>query len=129
LDALVGGQVAEVIVKNLQSHIGRDDGSWLRKEKPQLGLHELVKVISEWDRMAGIRATQATVVESEPNSVVLEVSNPAVKGSTGAAKAFLFAWWAGVVSSLLGTDFDYANVVYDEAANVMRCQIVPRGTI
>ena len=116
-------------MKNLQSRLGKEDGAWLRREHPQADLRELIKIASERDRMAGVGMTQATLSGPGPDLVALKICNPAVKGNKGAAKAFLFAWWAGVISSFLGRDFDYANVSYDESENTIECEIVPRRTV
>jgi hypothetical protein len=128
LDSLVGTQVGEVIMKNLEIRLGKEDGVWLRKENPQLSPNELINIITEWDRMAGVGATQATLVGNPPSSMLLEVANPIVKATQGAARAFLFGWWAGLLSPILGKDFEYTNVVYDPAKDSMKCQLVPRGT-
>ena len=128
LDSLVGVQVGEVIMKNLETRLGREDGVWLRKENPQLSPNELINIITEWDRMAGIGATRATFIENPASSMLLEVANPIVKATQGAARAFLFGWWAGLLSSILGRDFEYTNVVYDPAKDSMRCEFVPRST-
>ena len=128
LDSLVGAQVGEVIMKNLETRLGKEDGVWLRKENPKLPPHQLIPIVAEWDRISGIGATQATVVGDPPTSVLLEVANPIMKASQGAARAFLFGWWAGVLSSILGKDFEYTNVVYDSARGSMKCEFVPRST-
>lgn len=128
LDSLVGSQVAEVIINNLESRSGKQDGDLLRKEKPELTTKELIKLCEEWDRMAGVGATKVTLLEDETGPVFLEISNPSVKGTQGASKAFLFSWWAGIISSLLGKNFEYKGVLYDREKNVMRCEIVQRGT-
>ena len=126
LDSLVGSQVGEVIMKNLETRLGKEDGLWLRKDKPQLRPHELIDIIKKWDRMAGIGTTQATLVGEGPSSILLEVTNPIIKTSQGTGKAFLFGWWAGLLSSILGRDFEYTNIVYDSANDIMKCSLVPR---
>ena len=128
LDSLVGSQVAEVIINNLESRAGKQDGDWVRKEKPELATNELIKFGEEWDRMSGVGATKVTLPEDKISPIVLEISNPSVKGTQGAAKAFLFSWWAGMLTSLLGKSFEYKNVLYDQEKNIMKCQIVPRET-
>ena len=128
LDTLVGSQVGEVIMKNLETRLGKEDGLGLRKENPQLSPNELIKTITDWDRMAGVGATQATPVGNPVTSILLEVGNPIIKTSQGAGRAFLFGWWAGMVSAILGQDFEYTNVVYDSAKDVMKCEFVPRNT-
>lgn len=124
MDELVGAKVAEVMMKNLQSRLGKEDGAWLKKDHPNANLSELINLASEWDRLAGYGATEASLIEID--SVSLTVSNPAIKGTKGAAKAFLFAWWAGMISSFMANDCDYSNVTYDETANTMKCKIAPR---
>jgi hypothetical protein len=128
LDSLVGAQVGEVIMKNLETRLGKEDGVWLRKENPQLSLNELINIVTEWDRMAGVGATQTTLVGNALSSILLEVANPIVKVTQGAGRAFLFGWWAGMLSSILGKDWDYTNVVYDPAKDIMKCEFVPRAT-
>ena len=128
LDSLVGSQVAEVIMHNLESRTGKQDGDWIRKEKPELTTNELIRFGEEWDRVSGVGATQVTLPEDKTGPIVLEISNPSVKGTQGAAKAFLFSWWAGMLTSLLGKNFEYKNVLYDREKNIMKCEIVPRET-
>ena len=128
LDSLVGSQVAEVIMNNLESRTGRQDGDWVRKEKPQLTANELIRFGEEWDRLSGVGATQVTLPEDKTSPIVLEISNPSVKGTQGASRAFLFSWWAGMLTSLLGKNFEYKNALYDQEKNIMRCEIVPRET-
>jgi hypothetical protein len=128
LDSLVGVQVGEVIMNNLESRSGKQDGALLRKEKPELTIDELIRLVEEWDRMAGIGATKVTMPQKGPGPILVEVSNPSVKGSEGAAKAFLFSWWTGVLTSFLGKTLEYRNVVYDRETNMMKCEIVPRET-
>lgn len=128
LDSLVGVQVGEVIINNLEFRLGKQDGDSLRKEKPELTIDELIKYIEEWDRMVGVGASKLTMPQTTGGPILLEVWNPSVKGNQGAAKAFLFSWWAGVLSSLLGKILEYKNVVYDQEKNIMKCEIVPRQT-
>lgn len=128
LDSLVGEQVGQVIMKNLQTRLGKEDGLRLRKENPHLNLKEQIGIVTEWDRLAGVGASRVSLVGSGSSSIVVEIINPIVKATQGAGSAFLFGWWAGVLSSLLGTDFDYANVTYDKPNDTARCQFLPRNT-
>jgi hypothetical protein len=120
--------VGEVIMKNLETRLGKEDGIWLRKENPQLPPSDLINIITEWDRISGIGTTEATLVGDEPNLVLLEMSNPIIKTDHGTSRAFLFGWWAGLLTSILGKDFEYMNVVYDAAKDHMKCELVPRKT-
>jgi len=52
MDELVGAKVAEVMMKNLQSRLGKEDGAWLKKDHPNANLNELINLASEWDRLA-----------------------------------------------------------------------------
>jgi hypothetical protein len=115
-------------MNNLESRTGRQDGDWVRKEKPQLTANELIRFGEEWDRLSGVGATQVTLPEDKTSPIVLEISNPSVKGTQGASRAFLFSWWAGMLTSLLGKNFEYKNALYDQEKNIMRCEIVPRET-
>ncbi len=103
-------------------------GALLRKEKPELTVDELIRLVEEWDRMAGIGVTKVTIPQKDVGPILVEVSNPSVKGTQGAAKAFLFSWWAGILTSLLGKNFECKNVVYDQGNNIMKCEIVQRET-
>lgn len=127
LDSLVGAQVGQVIMKNLQTRLGKEDGLRLKKEKSQLNLGEQLDIVTEWDRLAGVGVSRVSLVGTGPDSIVVEISNPIVKGIQGAEPAFLFGWWAGILSSLLGTDFEYTNVIYDEPKDMVRCEFLPRN--
>ncbi len=126
LDSLVGVQVAEVIMKSLEFRLGKEDGASIRAERPNATLSELLQLLAEWDRMAGMGIGKVTLRKDQDAPILLEVSNPSVKGSEGASKAFLFSWWAGAVSSLLGKELEPRNGAYDKERNVMKCEIVTR---
>jgi hypothetical protein len=57
---------------------------------------------------------------------MVQISNPSVKGTVGAAKAFLFSWWCGALSVLLNRELEIEDVTCDEGENVMKCKIVSR---
>jgi hypothetical protein len=82
----------------------------------------------EWDRAAGVGATRVTLGKDAMSPILLEISNPSVKGIQGAAKAFLFSWWAGMLTSLMARSFEAKNVTYDKERDLMRCEMVPRRT-
>ena len=111
---------------NLEFRLGKLDAANLRAEKPQTPLSQLVEHLSKVDRLSGVGITKVMLHESPEDSIQIEVTNPSVKGMTGAAKAFIFSWWAGALTSLLDKEFDVKNVVYDEEKNVLKGQIVAR---
>jgi hypothetical protein len=69
---------------------------------------------------------RVTTPETSLGPIDVEILNPCVKGTTGAAKSFLFSYWCGVFTQLLETEFKIDEVTYDEERNLMKCRIVPR---
>lgn len=126
LDSLVGMQVSEVIVNNLEFRLGKRDATRLRTEKAQATLSELVEHLAKTDRLSGLGITNVRLPENSQSPIEIEIANPSVKGTTGAAKALAFSWWAGALSALLGKEMDVKNVLYDERRNVMKSQIGAR---
>ena len=127
LDSLVGVRVAEVIMHNLEFRLGKLDGARVKAERPRATLQELVGHFTRDDRLSGFGVTKVTLPENVNRSIEIEILNPSVKGAGGAAKAFAFSWWAGVLTSLLDREMDVKYFLYYEEGNMMRCQIVPRG--
>jgi hypothetical protein len=127
LDSLVGPVVAEVIMNNLESRLGKRDAERAREEKPDGKTSEFIDLMVESDRLQGVGLTEVTLPESQPGPIRIEIANPSVKGTTGAAKAFLFSWWSGALSVLLGKEFEVKNAQYDEKQNIMACEIIPRA--
>jgi hypothetical protein len=58
--------------------------------------------------------------------VLIEVANPGTKGTVGAAKSFIFSWWAGLLSTHLGKELDVNEVWYDKQENIARGRLVER---
>lgn len=128
LDSLVGPVVGEVIMNNLESRLGKEDGTRLREANPRATVDELVAKLEETDLITGMGITKATVPKDPEAQITLEVWNPIVTGSSGAAKSFLFSWWCGALTSILGRELDIKTVDYDEKANLLRCEIGTRAT-
>jgi hypothetical protein len=126
LDTLVGVQVAEVITKNLEFRLGKEDGASIRAERPKATTDDFVKLLAEWDRMAGMGVTKVTLTEERDAPILVEVSNPSVKGNVGSSKAFLFSWWAGALTSVLGRELETRNVTYDKERNIMKGEVIAR---
>lgn len=119
LDSLVGTQVAEVIMHNLEFRLGKLDAARLKASKPHAPLPELIEQLTKSDRLSGAGVTQVTLPDAPEDLIRCEVSNPGVKGVAGAAKSFIFSWWAGALTALYDKEWDVKNVAYDERRNVL----------
>jgi hypothetical protein len=128
LDSLVGPVVGEVIMSNLETRLGKEDGARLRTANPSATIEELVAKLEETDLITGMGITKVTLSKDPGTQIKVEISNPIVRANSGAAKSFLFSWWCGVLTSLLGRELDIKTVDYDEKANVLRCEIGSRTT-
>ena len=127
LDSLVGPVVGEVIMNNLESRLGKEDTTRLREANPKATVDELVTKLVEADLLAGMGVTKVDVPKDPTAQIKLEIRNPIVRGNSGAAKAFLFSYWCGALSLILGRDLDVKTVDYDEKADVMRCELGARA--
>jgi hypothetical protein len=126
LDSLVGVRVSEVIINNLEFRAGKQETELLRKERASLSVKEIIDVLIRYDCLTGVGITKVTLPDGKDWPIGLEILNPCVKGTTGAAKSLLLSWWCGSLSALLGEDFEAKNVAFDEKSNAMKCEIVPR---
>jgi hypothetical protein len=126
LDSLVGVKVAEVIMHNIQFRLGKVDATRLRTEKPQSSLTELIEHLTNSERLSGTGITKVVLPENLQESILIEVTNPAVKGTAGSAKEFLVAWWAGALSVLCNKELDVKHISYDEGSKVLRGGISAR---
>jgi hypothetical protein len=126
LDSLVGVPVSDVIINNLEFRGGKQETELFRKERPNSSVRDLIDVLIKYDSLTGVGITTVTLPEQQDKPILLEIFNPCVKGTIGAAKSFLFSWWCGALSALLGKDFEARNAAYDEKSNAMRCEILPR---
>lgn len=126
LDSLVGVPVSEVIINNLEFRGGKQETESFRKERPTLSVSDIIGLLIKYDSLTGVGITKLHLPEEQDRPIVLEISNPCVKGTVGAAKSFLLSWWCGALSTLLGKDFETRNVFYNEKSDSIRCEIVPR---
>jgi hypothetical protein len=126
LDSLVGVKVAEVIMNNLEYRLGKHETEVFRKEKPQATLSEMIDLLVQFDSASGVGITKVTLPKNDQDPITVQISNPSVKGTVGAAKAFLFSWWCGALTTLLNRNLEIEDLTYDEKKNVMRCEIVSR---
>lgn len=129
LDSLVGPTVAEVIMDNHERRLGKEDAARIRREKPQATLRDIINVITETDILSGAGVTEVTMPESAmlEGAIFVKIHNPCVKAASGAAKAFLFSYWCGVLSSLLDNEFEAKDVSYNETENLLTARIVRRA--
>lgn len=125
LDALVGQSVAEVIIRNHEFRLGKEDAERRRKEKASASTEEIIEYFKQNDAVSGAGVTKCTVHPDK--SALVEISNPCVKETTGAAKSLLFGYWCGVLSQLFGKDYDTAQVHFNEPKHTLSALLVPRG--
>lgn len=128
LDSLLGFQVAEVVMNNHEFRLGKEDAERVRHEKPQASIQEIIDQLEEADFLSGVGMVKVKL-PSDPhntNEVMVEVSDPCVKTTEGASKAFICSYWSGVMSGLLGEEFEATNLTYREDKNVLSYRIVRR---
>jgi len=123
---MVGPRVAEVILNQHEFRLGKQDAAELRTQKPNASVHEIVDLLIGAERISGVGIVRLAIPESPPYRIQLEISNPCVKRTVGASRAFLSSYWCGVLTSLLGKEFKAQSVIYDEAQDLLRCVIFPR---
>jgi len=126
LDLILGSRVAEVVLNQHMMRQGREDAAAARKERPHVAIEELVDELSAGDVLSGVGLVKASVPGASPGRIDVEISNPGVKLTTGAARSFLFSYWCGVFGELLGKEFKIDDVAYDESKNLMKCRIISR---
>jgi hypothetical protein len=125
LDDLVGTPVAEVIVRNHEVRLGKEDAERHRKEKPDASVEEIIATVRESDLLSGIGLTKFTVQGDQ--SVLVEISNPCVNETAGAAKSLLFGYYSGVFSFLFGKEYDEVDAKFNKSSNVLSARLVPRS--
>ena len=126
LDLIVGPVVAEVVMNQHEFRQGKDDAANIRQEKPKAAIQELLDSFANAEALSGIGVVKVTIPEASPGPIDVEISNPCVKRTTGAAKSFLFSYWCGLFTQLLGKEYEINEVAYDENKNLMKCLIIPR---
>jgi hypothetical protein len=126
LDLIVGPMVAEVVMNQHEFRQGKEDAANIRQEKPEAAIQELLDSFANAEALAGAGVVKVTIPEASPGPIDVEISNPCVKRTTGAAKSFLFSYWCGLFTQLLGKEFKINKVAYDENKNLMKCRIIPR---
>jgi len=128
LNTLAGPVVAEVIMKQHEFRLGRDDVARIRQENPSMTTQDVINWIVEMERATGIGVDTVMLPQGSDSAVRLEISNPIVKGEKGAERSLMLAYWAGVFSTLFEKNYEYTDVAYDADGNVLTCRFVPRET-
>ena len=126
LDLIVGPMVAEVIMNQREFRQGKEDAASIRQEKPEAAIQELLDMFANAEPLSGIGVVKVNPPKTAPGPVDLEISNPCLKRTTGAAKSFLFSYWCGIFSELFGKEFKIDQITYDEKENSMKCRIIPK---
>lgn len=106
--------------------LGKEDAAKIRAEKPQATLREIIDTMVEAERASGVGVITAALPENLLGPIELEVSNPCVKRAAGASGAFIFSYWCGVFTHLLGENFKVNYAAYDGDKDLLKAEIVPR---
>jgi hypothetical protein len=125
LDLLVGQQVAEVIMNHHQVRLGKDGAAFIRNQNPGASPTEIIEKLAEVWRFSGIGDVKARLVGPE---LELSIIDPCVKVTEGSAKSFMFSYWCGVLSNILGGEFEVGHLAYDSRQDVMKGRIVQHKT-
>ncbi len=126
LDLILGASVAQVVLNQHEFRQGKEEAAAARKEKPQATIQELVDSFANAETLSGVGVVRVTIPETSSAPADVEISNPCVKRTTGAARSFLFSYWCGVFTNLSDKEFKIDNVTYDDSRNLMKCRIIPR---
>jgi len=126
LDLIVGAKVAEVVMNQHEFRQGKEDAASIRQEKPEATIQELLDSFANAETLSGVGVVKVTIPGASLGLIDVEISNPCVKRTTGAAKSFLFSYWCGLFTQLLGKEFKIDQVAYDENKNLMKCRIIQR---
>ena len=126
LDLIVGPMVAEVVMNQHMFRQGKEDAASIRQRKPEAAIRELLDSFANAEALSGAGVVKVRIPEASLGPIDVEILNPCVKRTTGAAKSFLFSYWCGLFTQLLGKEFKIDQVAYDENKNLMKCRIIPR---
>ena len=126
LDLIAGTKVAEVIMNQHEFRQGKIDSANIRRERPDASIEQLADLFANAETLSGIGVVRVDPPKTSPGPVDVEISNPCVKGTTGAAKSFLFSYWCGIFSELFGKEFKIDQITYDEKENSMKCRIISK---
>lgn len=126
LESCVGKKVAEVILNNHGVRIGKEEAEYVFAHNPQATVQQVLDVLLHSDRLSGFGLTTIGLPASKSDPVIVEVENPAITRTEGAAKALMFSYWAGVLSLLLAHEFEVGDVTYDQIGNQLKGRLTAR---
>ena len=126
LDALVGNQVAEVIIKNLELQEGKEEAERFSRNHPDAKVEEFTDLMRRYDALSGVGLTSVSFSERQDGPIFIEIANPYIKRTVGSAKSLLFSWWCGALSRILHQELDLESIAYDANSDVLRCTIATR---
>lgn len=123
-DALVGRKVAEVQMKSLEYHLGEADANALMKKMPNATAEDNIAYLEEIDRVSGVGLSKVTRLGHELFQI--EIQNPVVAATEGAAAFFASGWWCGAMDTVLKRRFDARDITYDEEKRLLKFNLVAR---
>jgi len=126
LDLMVGSNVAEVIMNQHEFRQGKDDAARVRQTRSGETIQEMLNFFADAETLSGVGVVKVTALDTAPGHVDLEISNPCVRRTSGATRSFLFSYWCGVFTELVGKEFKIDQVTYDENKDLMRYRIIAR---
>lgn len=120
LDTLVGEKVASVIIHNLESRLGRDEVKKIRTANPNATTTDIIEFLKEDEAISGVGVVTVTLTnDSAP--IWIEILNPFTRGTSGARMSYLFSYWVGALSELLGKQLEAKQTLTDDQKNSARC--------
>jgi len=126
LDTLVGNQVAEVIIKNLELQEGKEEAERFLRNNPDGKVEEFIELMKRYDALSGVGITSVRISENQDGLIFIEISNPYIKRTSGSSKSLLFSWWCGGLSRILHRELDLDSITYDASSDILKCTITPR---
>lgn len=123
-DALVGRKVAGVQMKSLEYHLGQADARALMKKMPNATTEENTAHLEEADRISGVGVSKVTRLSDELFHI--EIQNPVVAATEGAAAFFASGWWCGAMDTVLKKRFDVSDIRHNEERRLLKFNLVAR---
>jgi len=126
LNSMVGHQIADVMFTSIQYQIGKQDCRRIRLGRLVASPIAIIDDMIRSDLSSGVGIVKVNLPQNGTDPILMELSNPCVKTILGAGRSFDFAYWAGALAVLFGTELDVKDVTYDPESNVKRCRLIAR---
>jgi hypothetical protein len=123
-DTLVGRKVAGVQMKSLEYHLGEEDAKAIMRNMPNATPEEIIGYLQETDRISGVGVTKVT--RTSEQLIRIEIYNPVVAATEGAAAFFASGWWCGAIDTVLKGRFDVRDTVHDEEKRLLGFNLAAR---